>query len=149
MRVCVRTVGTFHPVQFLGTLYPSHCRGETERRRGVARQPIERGEKRGGCLAKQAWHAIHTSTYTRAITGKKALSQGITTACVGFGKLARQNSDRVLGQMIAGNMEHTLMILKLREALALLRTGHECPVAPSRPGGVSRKCSSQCTHMHT
>jgi hypothetical protein len=57
----------------------------------------------------------HALTRARALTGKKALSEGILTACLGFGKIAKQNGDRVLGQMMAGNMKHAVKVLKLRE----------------------------------
>jgi hypothetical protein len=34
--------------------------------------------------------------------GKQALGEGLTIACLGFGKIAKQKGDRVLGKVLAG-----------------------------------------------
>lgn len=49
------------------------------------------------------FHDPGTSQKRKILTaGKEALGEGITTACLGFGKIAKQKGDRVLGQVLAG-----------------------------------------------
>ena len=68
--------------------------------------------------ATRAHTNLHTNTEIRLMhdpgtsekrkilaAGNEALAEALTTACLGFGKIAKQKGDRALGRILAGSVE--------------------------------------------